>query len=90
MAKGIITCTGEQINIGDKVRTPAGTVVRVTGAAIGVEFHNAEQCTHVDSSEPTTAEVNAAKLGKANKGEKEPVKPVSGGQRSSDCIIWGT
>lgn len=91
MAQGIITCTGEQFNIGDKVRTPDGTVIRVEGAALGMKFHNAEECQHCDPSEPTTKERNEKAHKDANKHSGgEDVKPVGGGQGNSDCIIWGT
>lgn len=93
MARGIVTCTGEQINIGDKVRTSHGTVIRVEGAAIMKAYYNAEACTKVSAKTPTTAEVNAKRLKAANAGAKrrgeKPVKAVSGGQSDGDCIVWG-
>lgn len=81
MARGIISCTGEMFNIGDKVKTADGTIVRVEGAAIGAVFHNAELCTKVHPDTPTTAEHNA------KHGHKDDASRAG---RASDCIIWGT
>lgn len=85
MAKGIVTCTGETINVGDVVRTETGAVIRVEGAAIGKRFFNAEKCEHVPHGTKTTAEE------KAEAHTKAGVKPVSGGQSDvGDCIVWGS
>lgn len=92
MARSIITCDGVQIDIGQKVKTKGGRVIRVEGAALGMEFHNAEECTPVGADVPTTKELEDRQHHDANKaaGGGDEVKPVSGGQRASDCIIWGT
>jgi hypothetical protein len=93
MARSIISCTGVQFDIGDKVRTSDGTVIRIEGAAIGKKFHNAELCTKVEAHVLTTREAEQAKLDTANaqaaKRGEPPVKPVGGGNGGSDCIVWG-
>ena len=76
MARSIITCTGETITIGDKVRTPDGSIITVRGAAIGLKFHNAEECTVVPVTTTKKNSVNSRKL-------KPGPNPVT------DCIIWG-
>jgi len=91
MARSIIDCLGRTISIGDKVKTPNGKVVKVTGAAIGVEFHNAEKCELVHKDTLTTEEEHKKHHDEANKhAGGDSVKPVSGAQRDdTDCIIWG-
>lgn len=81
MARGIVTCTGETINIGDKVRTADGSILTVQGAAIGVSFHNAETCVVVPSHTKTTAEEHA---------EAKDAPGAASRRANSDCIIWGT
>lgn len=82
MAKAIITCTGETINIGDKVKTPDGRIIKVEGAAIGVSFHDAEKCQVVGHDVKTTKELEESGEGSV---ETKAVR-----RTSSDCIIWGT
>ena len=78
MAKAIITCTGQTINIGDKVRTPDGRVITVHGAAIGQRFYNAEQCTKVSHDTPTD-------------GPATPhAQAVAAESGDSDCVVWGS
>jgi hypothetical protein len=74
MARGIITCTGVEINIGDRVRTPNGKIITVQGAAIGARFYNAEKCTKVKENEKDVPEDRAA----------------AAAADDSDCVIWGS
>jgi hypothetical protein len=80
MAKGIVTCDGQIINVGDVVRTETGAVIRVEGAAIGLQFYNAEKCKVMPHGTKTTAEEHAEKAGAA------PLKASDVG----DCIVWGS
>lgn len=92
MAKGLVSCTGELFNVGDKVKIPGGRIIRVEGGAIAKAFYNAEQCEIVHKDTPTTHEVEQKKLHDANKNAgDDSVKGVGGGaQAELDCVIWGT
>jgi hypothetical protein len=93
MARGIIDCTGQVINCGDRVRTEDGTVIEVIGGFVSSKkLYNAEKCVVVPKSTPTTAEKFAElKLTAAAEGQKLGVEMVSGADDDiNDCVVWGT
>ncbi len=96
MASGIITCTGEKIMLGDKVKTPAGNVIKVCGAMISHEgIHNAEQCEKVADDTPTgwpdgTSNVEYDNKKAAGKTAMQAAVVAPGpGLVIGDCVVWG-
>ena len=88
MAKGIIDCKGQVINIGDKVQTEYGDVIEVCGGLVNEHrLFNAHKCTVVPATTPLT-----------NTGEIIPGKTVNPGgpvgppvyDVDMDCVVWGT
>jgi len=77
MAKGIIDCEGNVINIGDRVKTEHGDVIEVQGGMVSEHaLFNAEKCKKVDKTTKLSG------TGKASNDTRAI--------RASDCIIWGT
>jgi hypothetical protein len=98
MAAGIVDCTGKQIMLGDKLRTPTGDVIEVCGAAVSEHvLFNAEACEVVDPSTPLT-NTGHVKAWKAHHktdtpfgGRKaDPTAAKAAPAAEGDCVVWGT
>ena len=97
MARGIVDCKNRVINVGDKVRTPTGRVIKVQGAAVAKEFFNAEACELVHHDVPTTEELHAVFPALASDpgiiiiGQLAVGKiAADAGDDPLDCVVWGT
>lgn len=83
MARGIIDCNNQVINIGDRVRTAGGDVIEVKGGMVSEHaFFNAETCTKVDKHTKLTG---TGKFAVSAKAVSKVVLP----HQTTDCIIWG-
>lgn len=98
MARGIIDCTGQTINIGDKVRTASGDVIEVCGGMVSEHvLFNAETCAVVDKSTPlsNTGHVDEFRKhhghdGPLGGGKKDEPQAKQFQSTSGDCVVWGT
>lgn len=96
MASGIITCTGERIMLGDKVKTPAGNVIKVCGAMISHEgIHNAEQSVKVSDDTATGWPDGTSNVDYDNRKSKGAHNLAAAslapgpGLVIGDCVVWG-
>lgn len=94
MAKAIVSCTGETINVGDKVRTEFGDVIEVCGGTVNEhKMFNAETCAVVPADTPltntgTVPQWNAAHSIVQSSGNTTGGTPPP--TYATDCVVWGT
>lgn len=85
MARGIIDCNNQIINVGDRVRTASGDVIEVKGGMVSEHaFFNAETCTKVDKHTKLTG---TGKFTASSKVTSKALVPLP--HQVTDCIIWG-